>query len=49
MVPRRLRLILLAAGLVLVIFSLVLLAYSAWPAGVLREQATLAPTLFAPP
>ncbi len=33
----------------LILLSLVLLAYAAWPAGVLHEQATLAPTVFAPP
>ena len=49
MVSRRLRITLMLAGLVLVCLSLVLLAYALWPAQVLREQTTLAPTVFAPP
>ena len=49
MVSRRRRITFLVVGLMLVILSLVLLAYAAWPAEVLRAQITLAPTVFAPP
>ncbi len=49
MSSRHLRTTLLLAGLVLICLSLVLLAYAVWPAGVLREQSILAPTVFAPP
>ncbi len=49
MVSPRLRLSLLIVGLALVVISMLLLAYAVWPGQVLQEQATLAPTLFAPP
>ncbi|MGD2155856.1 MAG: hypothetical protein PVG14_04720 [Anaerolineales bacterium] len=45
----RLRFALLALGLLFVCFSLAALAYAFWPLEGLRDQATLAPTLFAPP
>jgi hypothetical protein len=46
---RRLRFALLALGLLFVCCSLVALAYAYWPVEGLRAQATVAPTLFAPP
>jgi len=46
---RRLRFALLALGLLLLCFSLAALAYAFWPLEGLNAQATLAPTLFAPP
>ncbi len=45
----RLRFILLLLGLVIVLFSIVALAYAFGPGTDLRDQATLAPTLFSPP
>ena len=49
MVSSRLRLTFLVVGLVMILISLVFLAYALWPAEVLQAQATLAPTIFAPP
>lgn len=49
MISRRLRFTILLVSLVLVCLSMVLLVYAAWPGEVLREQATLAPTVFIPP
>ncbi len=40
---------LLILGLLVILFSLAALAYAFWPVAALREQAPLAPTLFAPP
>ena len=50
-VSRRLRIALGLAGVAVVLVSLLLLAYTVWPAGqsTVREQVTLAPTVFAPP
>jgi hypothetical protein len=45
----RWRLALALAGLAVVVASLALLAYVAWPIQPLREQFRPAPTLFAPP
>jgi hypothetical protein len=46
---RRTRLILFCLGLALVCLALAALAYVWWPTPTLQAQATLAPTLFAPP
>jgi hypothetical protein len=46
---RRTRLLLTILGILLVAVSLAALAYLAWPAQSLREQAPLVPTLFVPP
>ena len=45
----RLRVILILLALALVLFSLAALAYAFSPVTTLYDQATLAPTLFAPP
>jgi hypothetical protein len=45
----RMRLILLLLGIVIVLCSLVALAYAFIPGVDMRDQATLAPTLFSPP
>ena len=45
----RWRLALALAGLVLVLASLIVLAYVFWPFQSIREQFRPAPTLFAPP
>ncbi len=46
---RNLRLLLIVLGLMILLCSLAALAYAYWPVEVLREQAPLSPTLFAPP
>ncbi len=48
-VSSRLRLLVTVVGLLLLVFSLLALAYAVWPGEVQRLQATLAPTLFAAP
>ena len=45
----RLRLTILTIGVLLVACSLLALAYAFWPVNTQQAQATLAPTLFAPP
>ncbi len=47
--PPRLRSLLLLLGLLIALFAIVALAYAFAPGVVLRDQATLAPTLFSPP
>ena len=46
---RQARLMLLLLGLAIACCSLAALAYAFWPLPELSAQATLAPTLFAPP
>jgi len=46
---RNFRRVVIVLGLVIILCSLVALAYAFWPLEALREQAPLAPTLFAPP
>lgn len=46
---RRLRITLILLGLIAACLSLVLITYGLIPVETLRDQATLAPTLFAPP
>jgi hypothetical protein len=46
---RRARLILIFIGLLLVFCSLLALGYAFWPVEELRLQATIAPTVMAPP
>jgi hypothetical protein len=46
---RRLRVALLILGLFIIAGSLITLAYVYWPVETLHVQATLAPTLLAPP
>lgn len=48
-VSRKSRLILLSLGLLLVLCSLAALLYAFWPVESTSVQATLAPTLLAPP
>jgi hypothetical protein len=50
-VSRRLRIALGLAGALIVLLSLVLLAYTTWPVeqNTVREQVLFAPTVFAPP
>jgi hypothetical protein len=48
-VSRRVRIGLIVLALVLVCVGLAVLSYALAPGQVLREQATLAPTLFVPP
>lgn len=45
----RLKIGLVALGLVILLVSLGALVYAYWPAGVLRETAPITPTLMAPP
>jgi|MudIll2142460700_1097286.scaffolds.fasta_scaffold22564_2 hypothetical protein len=47
--PRRLGLPLLIVGLLIVCISILALAYAFWPVDVVQVEATLAPTLLAPP
>ncbi len=47
--PRQARWLLLLLGLAIACCSLAALAYAFWPLPDLSLQATLAPTLFAPP
>ncbi len=47
--PKRLRALLVLVGLLIVLCSLVALAYAFWPVDNLSEQVPLAPTLFSPP
>jgi hypothetical protein len=47
--PHRLPRAFAIAGLVILVCSLVILAYALWPLPGLREQFPLAPTLFAAP
>ena len=46
---RRSRLALALIGIAILLISLAVLAYTAWPAGNTREQYRLAPTVFAAP
>ncbi len=46
---KRLYLLLVFIGLLLILCSLLAMAYAAWPVAGLQEQAPLAPTLFVPP
>jgi Na+-transporting methylmalonyl-CoA/oxaloacetate decarboxylase gamma subunit len=48
-VSRRTGIALAVLGAVIVLLSLVALAYAFWPAGSLTQQAPLAPTLFVSP
>jgi hypothetical protein len=48
-VSRKVRMALLSLGLLLVCCSLAALAYAFWPVEGVTIQATLAPTLLAPP
>lgn len=47
--PRNFRWLVIVLGIVIILCSLAALAYAFWPLELLREQAPLAPTLFAPP
>jgi len=47
--PRQVRFLLLLLGLAIVCCSMAALAYAFWPLPDLSLQATLAPTLLAPP
>ena len=46
---RNFRWVIIVLGVVIILCSLAALAYAFWPLEMLREQAPLAPTLFAPP
>jgi hypothetical protein len=46
---RRTRWIVFLVGLLILVCSLLAVGYALWPAGAVVDQATLAPTLFAPP
>jgi hypothetical protein len=46
---RRTRWIIFLVGLLVLVCSLLAVGYALWPVGGTVEQATLAPTLFAPP
>ena len=46
---RRMRIVLAVIGTVLVLLSLVVLAYAVWPGSTTREQYRLSPTVFVQP
>ncbi len=46
---RNFRRVIIVLGLLIMLCALAALAYAFWPLEALREQAPLAPTLFAPP
>ena len=43
------RIVLMVIGTALVLLSLLILAYAAWPGGTTREQYRLSPTVFVQP
>ena len=46
---RQARVVLAAAGVVLILAALVVFGYALWPTEMLRLQSTLAPSLLTPP
>jgi hypothetical protein len=48
-VSRRMRIVLVVIGTTIVLISLLILAYAAWPGGATREQYRLSPTVFVQP
>ncbi|HSF83049.1 MAG TPA: hypothetical protein VLA49_17565 [Anaerolineales bacterium] len=48
-ISSRLRLVIGILGLLILVCSILALAYSFWPVEILEEQFRLAPTLFSPP